>query len=145
MADNRVAEVVYRVAPEVSGAELDALFSAAWPGDRGAGDVGRLEHSLSYVCAYQGARLVGFVNVAWDGGVHGFILDTTVHPGVQRQGVGVALVTRAAALARERGLVWLHVDFEPHLASFYEHCGFRPTPAGLMNLRRESEAEQPQP
>lgn len=131
------AEVVYRVAPGVAERELADLFAAAWPGD-GDVDMQRLEHSLSYVCAYQGARLVGFVNVAWDGGVHGFILDTTVHPEVQRQGIGVELVARAAAVARGRGLEWLHVDFEPHLTGFYERCGFRPTTAGLMNLTRET-------
>ena len=28
---------------------------------------------------------------------------------------------------------WLHVDYEPQLAPFYEPCGFRPTAAGLMS------------
>ena len=35
-------------------------------------------HSLGCVCAREGATLVGFVNVAWDGGVHAFVLDTMV-------------------------------------------------------------------
>jgi len=30
-------------------------------------------HSLGWVCASDGDDLVGFVNVAWDGGVHAFI------------------------------------------------------------------------
>jgi hypothetical protein len=31
---------------------------------------------------------------------------------------------------------WLHVDFEERLAPFYfDPCGFRPTAAGLINLR----------
>jgi hypothetical protein len=30
------------------------------------------------VCARQGRELVGFVNVAWDGVVHAFVLDTMV-------------------------------------------------------------------
>ena len=33
------------------------------------------QHSLGWVCARQQDRLVGFVNVAWDGGSHAFILD----------------------------------------------------------------------
>ena len=44
-----------------------------------------LARSLTYVAAYDtvggGEQLVGFVNVAWDGGIHAFLLDTTVHPG----------------------------------------------------------------
>ncbi|MFJ6658828.1 hypothetical protein ACIQNG_21125 [Streptomyces sp. NPDC091377] len=36
-------------------------------------------HSLGWVCARGGdGTLVGFVNVAWDGGVHAFVLDTVV-------------------------------------------------------------------
>lgn len=99
----------------------------------------RLDHSLTWICAYDdiqpsGPQLIGFVNVAWDGGVHAFLLDTTVHPDWQRQGIGRELVRRAAEAARERGMHWLHVDFEPHLASFYRACGFRPTEAGLICL-----------
>ena len=134
--DSGVVEVVYKVAPELAEGELTALFAAAWP-ESGAPSRFELEHSLSYLCAYRDGRMVGFVNVAWNGGVHGFILDTTVHPKCQRQGIGVELVTRAAAVAKERGLVWLHVDFEPYLTSFYERCGFRPTAAGLMRLTSE--------
>ncbi|NTE47960.1 GNAT family N-acetyltransferase, partial [Rhizobium pusense] len=29
----------------------------------------------------------------------------------------------------------LHVDFETHLTSFYRSCGFRPTEAGLIELK----------
>jgi hypothetical protein len=35
-------------------------------------------HSLGWVCARHNQDLVGFVNVAWDGGVHVFVLDTVV-------------------------------------------------------------------
>ncbi|MFD7946879.1 GNAT family N-acetyltransferase, partial [Streptomyces sp. NPDC059744] len=39
----------------------------------------RLErHSLGWVCAWEDGALSGFVNVAWDGGAHAFILDTVV-------------------------------------------------------------------
>ena len=36
-------------------------------------------HSLGWVCAFEAAtRLIGFVNVAWDGGAHAFVVDTLV-------------------------------------------------------------------
>jgi hypothetical protein len=35
-------------------------------------------HSLGWVCARDVGTLAGFVNVAWDGGVHAFVLDTVV-------------------------------------------------------------------
>ena len=34
-----------------------------------------VKHSLGWVCARSGSDLIGFVNVAWDGGIHAFILD----------------------------------------------------------------------
>jgi GNAT superfamily N-acetyltransferase len=77
---------------------------------------------------------VGYVNVIGDGGAHAFILDTTVHPDERRRGLGVQLVQAAAAEARAQGAQWLHVDYEPHLESFYRQCGFRPTAAGLLRL-----------
>ena len=93
-----------------------------------------LERSLAHVGAFDGDKLVGFVNVAWDGGIHAFMLDTCVDPDYQRQGVATRLVRTAADLARARGAHWLHVDFEPRLEGFYRGCGFGPTAAGLMRL-----------
>jgi GNAT superfamily N-acetyltransferase len=90
--------------------------------------------SLGHVGAYDRARLIGFVNITWDGGVHAFILDTRVHPDYRRQGIATKLVMRGISLARERGAHWLHVDFEPHLSEFYRRCGFRHTEAGLLRL-----------
>jgi GNAT superfamily N-acetyltransferase len=93
------------------------------------------EHSLGWVCARDGAELVGFVNVAWDGGVHASILDTLVTSRVRRHGVGTGLVKVAAEQARSAGCEWLHVDFDDDLGPFYfGGCGFRPTNAGLIAL-----------
>ena len=92
-------------------------------------------HSLGWVCARFDGDLVGFVNVAWDGGVHAFVLDTVVAESHRRSGVGAELVAVAARGARAAGCEWLHVDFEDHLRAFYfDACGFQPTPAGLIAL-----------
>jgi GNAT superfamily N-acetyltransferase len=117
-------------------AQLAPLWQAAW-GDPLAPDyAGKiLKRSLAHVGAFDDDRLVGLVNVAWDGGVHAFLLDTTVHPEFQRQGIATSMVRQATDLARERGAEWLHVDYEPHLERFYRGCGFRPTAAGLISLR----------
>jgi GNAT superfamily N-acetyltransferase len=86
-------------------------------------------------CARQDGELVGFVNVAWDGGAHAFILDTLVAAGARRSGTGTGLVITAARHARAAGCQWLHVDFEDHLAAFYvQACGFTPASAGLIAL-----------
>src|SRR5919112_5981139 len=93
-------------------------------------------HSLGWVCAREDGELVGFVNVAWDGGVHAFLLDTAVANRAARRGIGTELVRVAVEHSRASGCEWLHVDFDDHLRAFYfEACGFTPTNAGLIALR----------
>nr|WSZ98998.1 GNAT family N-acetyltransferase [Streptomyces sp. NBC_00857] len=96
----------------------------------------RLErHSLGWVCAWEDGSLIGFVNVAWDGGDHAFVLDMVVARHRRSRGVGAALVAAAATEARAAKCEWLHVDFEEDVRSFYmDACGFRETPAGLIAL-----------
>ncbi len=134
-AEQGRADVIYRVSPSLTDDELNAL-SAAARGDHTWREFQPvLKRSLAFVCAYDEARLIGFVNLAWDGGEHAFVLDTLVHPGFRRRGIGQELVRRAVAEAESRGVGWVHVDFEPHLQSFYDGCGFRGTAAGLIRLR----------
>lgn len=92
-------------------------------------------HSLGWVCARRDGELVGFVNLAWDGGVHAFVLDTVVRGDLRRSGIGAGLVTAAVRGARAARCEWLHVDFDDHLQAFYfGACGFEPTNAGLIAL-----------
>jgi GNAT superfamily N-acetyltransferase len=94
-------------------------------------------HSLGWVTARDDAgRLAGFVNVAWDGGVHAFLLDTLVTATARHTGIGTTLVGAAVDGARAAGCEWMHVDFEDHLRPFYfTSCDFTPTNAGLIALK----------
>ena len=119
--------------------EWRSLHEDAWGRAPGESDpVRRLhEHSLGWVTARRDeGRLVGFVNVAWDGALHAFVLDTTVALTARRTGVGTRLVAAAVEGARAAGCHLLHVDFEPELRPFYlDACGFDSTDAGLVDLR----------
>ncbi|WOF21484.1 GNAT family N-acetyltransferase [Microbacterium betulae] len=96
-----------------------------------------LARSLTWVTARRDGELIGFVHVAGDGGRHAFLLDTCVHPAAQGRGVGRRLVAEAVAEATLQGAEWMHVDYEPQLARFYEDaCGMRSTSAALLRLRR---------
>jgi ribosomal protein S18 acetylase RimI-like enzyme len=114
--------------------ELNGLFLASWPGHIPRAFTAALSRSLVYFGGYLGTQLIGFVNVAWDGGQHAFLLDPTVHPDFRRRGLGRALVDAAIHTATARGIEWLHVDYESSLESFYRSAGFRPTHAGLLKL-----------
>lgn len=132
-----MAETVVRVDPYPSQIALDRLWLAAW-GEAGYPDFSAiLARALVHVGAFCGNDLVGFVHVAWDGGIHAFLLDPTVHPDHRRAGIGSRLVIQASEYACARGARWLHVDFEPHLAGFYARCGFRPSAAGIMPLQTD--------
>ena len=93
-------------------------------------------HSLGWVVArVANGDLVGFVNVAWDGGDHAFLLDTKTRGDHERKGIATSVVALAASHAKAAGCEWLHVDFELALAPFYfDACGFHPTHAGLIHL-----------
>jgi GNAT superfamily N-acetyltransferase len=82
-------------------------------------------YSLGWVTArLRDGGLVGFVNVAWDGGDHAFLIDTKVASEYQRRGIATALVNRAILHVKMAGCEWVHVDFEEHLAPFYfDACG----------------------
>lgn len=129
------SKIVLRVNPAVDNQTLNDLFAASWPRHRPYDFRRELEHALVYVCAYAGERLIGYVKVAWDGGVHGFLLDPTVHPDYRRRGLGTALVAEARRQAAAHDLEWLHVDYDSELDEFYRQCGFVPTLAGLIRLR----------
>ncbi len=130
--------VRYRINPPVDNDALNALFAMSWPHHKPIDFTPELIHCLLYVYAYVDDTLIGFVKLAWDGGIHTFILDTTVHPDYRRRGIGVQLVQTAVEAAREHDIEWVHVDYNPEHHTFYAQCGFRPTLAGLINLKRSS-------
>ena len=90
---------------------------------------------MARVNAREEGTLVGWMNVAWDGAGHAFILDTIVTGTHRRRGIATQLVTAGTDRARDAGCEWLHVDFENRLTPFYfDACGFAATDAGLIRL-----------
>jgi Acetyltransferase (GNAT) family. len=131
-----MTDIEYRIAPPLGDIILNRLYAAAWPNHREREFQRMLERSLTYVAAFDGDELVGFVHVAWDGGLHAFLLDPTVVTQHRPHGIGVELVRQAAAeIAILSDVEWLHVDYEPALEPFYRECGFTPTMGGLMRIR----------
>jgi GNAT superfamily N-acetyltransferase len=131
-----MTEIVFAHNEPVFNEELNALRQAAWGGRQDADWTEAFNRAFGWITARRDGSLVGFVRLLWDGDVHLFLLDTTVHPDLQRQGIGARLVREAVEMARATNCEWLHVDYEPHLESFYAAGGFRPTRAGVIDLTR---------
>ena len=132
---NSAAEL--RARPAIDDTELSGLHARAFGATpRPQPWAQRLaRHSLTWIGAFDGGRMVGFANVAWDGGVHAFLLDVVVEPARQGEGIGAAVVAEAVRLAGEAGCEWLHVDFVPEHAAFYlDRCGFERSDAGVIRL-----------
>jgi ribosomal protein S18 acetylase RimI-like enzyme len=92
-------------------------------------------HSLGWVTAHDAGQLVGFLNVPWDGGVHAWLQDVIVSSSDRHRGIGKAMVAQATEQSRAAGCEWLHVDFDEEHREFYiDACGFKPAPAGLIEL-----------
>jgi ribosomal protein S18 acetylase RimI-like enzyme len=129
-------DVNYLWRGEISDAELVALVES-YGGDAVPGWWDQIRpFSLGWVTArLSSGEAVGFVNVAWDGRDHAFLLDTKTRRDRQHQGIGTELVRLATAEAKRAGCEWLHVDYVDELIPFYERaCGFRVSRAGLINL-----------
>ncbi|GGP11064.1 hypothetical protein LDL08_28860 [Nonomuraea glycinis] len=99
-------QIWLEVRPALGDVELNELFNASWPDHRPASFSGMLARSLCWVAAYREGALVGFVNVATDGGIHAFILDTTVHPPSSSTGGGCAI---GAACCSGSTFTWCQV------------------------------------
>lgn len=129
--------IVYAWREPIDSTAVEALHAEAFGHDPVEHDwSAQLEqHSLGWVTARIDERLVGFVNVAWDGFEHAFLIDTIVAADARRQGIGEGLVRAAIVAAKGAGCAWLHVDFDDDLIPFYiDGLGFESTPAGLVDL-----------
>jgi GNAT superfamily N-acetyltransferase len=131
-------DIDYRWRFHVTDEEVNAL-TRSYGGAAQVGWWDRIRpHSLGWVTAHLAdGTVIGFVNVAWDGSDHAFLLDTQTRQDHQRRGIATGVVRLAAENAKQAGCEWLHVDFEDTdgMAAFYfDACGFRPTAAGLIHL-----------
>jgi GNAT superfamily N-acetyltransferase len=120
---------------EINGLHADAFDSGAGAGDERNWTEILARHSLGWVVARGGSRLVGFVNVVWDGFAHAWVQDLMVSRADRLGGIGTEMVSMVREESRKAGCKWLHVDFEDSLDKFYfQSCGFTPTTGGLIRL-----------
>jgi hypothetical protein len=120
---------------EVNALHAEAFTTRLYSNDEWNWEELVARHSLGWVTARDGTRLVGFVNVVWDGMTHAWVQDTMVTRNQRDRGIGTEMVDMVRTECQQAGCEWLHVDFDEGLEGFYfRSCGFSPTPAGVMRL-----------
>lgn len=120
---------------EVNGLHAEAFESRVYSDDQWNWNVLLAEHSLGWILARDDRRLVGFVNVVWDGFTHAWIQDTMVANADRGRGIGTQMIEIVRSECQRAGCEWLHVDFDEELGKFFfQSCGFTPTSAGLIQL-----------
>jgi hypothetical protein len=134
--------IYYSTNTDLANGDLNALFADAWPNHAPRDLLASSGAVVLATCVHLAdGVLVGFVNVAWDGGVACLLArphGTPRFPEARRR--RPQLVCHAVELARSKGVEWLHVDYEARLTEFFRKCGFRTTEAGLMNLEWDDTA-----
>lgn len=131
----------YRIVEETPAVEeYRALRVAAGLSPKTAEAAARgLPNSLFAVCARQGDRLIGMGRVVGDGGCNFEIVDIAVHPDLQRQGVGSAIMEALMAYLHAHAPPSAYVSLiaDEGAPALYRRFGFEPTaPASVgMALR----------
>jgi len=98
------SQISYRWRSNITDEEL-VVLTDSYGGNSERGWWDRIRpHSLGWVTAHLADETpVGFVNVAWDGGGHAFLIDTKVRADHQRRGIATELVRRAVQHASRAG------------------------------------------
>lgn len=90
------------------------------------------------VSAYEGDKLIGYVEVISNGITDAYIQDLMVHPEMQNQGIGTQMMNMVIKEIKERDIYMLSVIYgEEELKEFYERFGFFTMLCGQMQLKDE--------
>ena len=92
----------------------------------------QLMTSYCHIAAYDGERLVGYIDCVSNGVTDAYIQDLTVSPDCQGRGIGTELMNRMIEYLRSRHIYMISVIYEESLRPFYERFGFRGMFSGQM-------------
>lgn len=96
-----------------------------------------LDQSLTWIAGYDGDVLMAWINVAWDGFVHAFLVDRIAMDD-EDGAVRSELVRQAiAAIRRDHPTVFkIHADCRPDEIPWLVELGFQQLPGGIVVLDR---------
>lgn len=88
--------------------------------------------SFCRIGAFDGEKLVGYVDCVSNGVTDAYIQDLMVHPSYQGQGIGTQLMERMICFLKEQRIYMISVIYEEALQPFYKRFGFQEMLCGQM-------------
>jgi GNAT superfamily N-acetyltransferase len=92
-------------------------------------------NSWYFAAAYDGDTLVGFGRIVSDGVLYAMIYDMIVHPSLQGQGIGSAILERLVARCRAAGVREIQLFSAKGKTGFYRKRGFVERPPDGPGMR----------
>ena len=88
--------------------------------------------SYCHIAAFDGTRLIGYIDSVSNGVTDAYIQDLMVHPDYQGQGIGTELMQRMIAALKERHIYMISVIYEESMSRFYRKFGFTTMLSGQL-------------
>ena len=132
-----MSPIEYRVRPSLTNDDLNGLFGRAYNKTMSVDFQRILDQSLTWVAGYDGHTLRAWVNVAWDGFVHAFLVDRTAADDPDGA-IRSELVREAIeAVRRDHPTVFkVHTDCRPDEIAWLGELGLQELPGGIVILDR---------
>lgn len=80
--------------------------------------------SYFHIAAYDGEKLVGYIDSVSNRTTDAYIQDLMVYPDYQGKGIGTELMNRMIKALKEQRIYMISVVFEERLQPFYSRFGF---------------------
>ena len=121
---------------DVTSDEINNLMDLVIPGRDHDNFTETLKRSLGYVVVRdKTGTLIGYCNLAWDGGRHATIFDLNVHPDHRNQDFVFSMLQKLVEGARNTpDLRYLHADFNKSRTKIAEKYGFEIIHGAIMYL-----------
>ena len=88
--------------------------------------------SFFHIAAYEGNRMVGYIDCVSNGVTDAYIQDLMVHPAYQGRGIGTELMNKMISHLKDKRIYMISVVYEENLKPFYERFGFSNMLCGQM-------------
>jgi dATP pyrophosphohydrolase len=122
--DNVANTITYVVNKPVSAQKIADLRQSVGWNRMEACYRNKMMTSYVNISAYDGERMIGYVDTVSNNVTDAYIQDLMVHPDYQGKGIGTELMNRVIAYLKTHGIYMISVVFEERLKPFYKRFGF---------------------